>query len=605
MGYVAELQQFDTQPAAEPDPEPTDPYAALADLAPRDVEPPGRSADAPPAGHLPAPREPAAGGQGRPGSGTAARIRNAWALPEPGAEPEAPHGRSAVPEPRHAEGPRQAGGTLLSGGTGRFARISGAPPAPGAHDTAWPGTTGPDWRQTDQYVPSQHQADQYEPARYQAEQYEPARYQADQYEPARYQAEQYEPARYQAEQYEPARYQAEQYEPSRHQAEQYEPGWGPAEQNGPGWGRAAGANEPGWPSPPAATGPAWFPESSSAAAGWAPATEPGVSWAPAVEPAGAGNGPAAWHHADAAPATGGNAGTDGDWTRPVATPAAHDREVTVTADHRHSAAPADRRGGTAGHRVPESAAAPRPQRRRMLVLGAAATAVLLGTGICYAALRGSAPTARTAAPAATATGLPSDDVQLDPAAATPAGIPAQPAESPKPSTSSPAGATPTASRRSGHTGGSSPTGTTAPTGPGTALPGAATPGSGTPKPSATASPSTSASPSPSAPPLTAAFSHTADSGPDGLTNYAGTVRVTNPRDRAASQWKVTLKIPGGNQVSGDSAVSVTQDGEKVTFTPVGDAATIPAGGSVTFTFTVQGVLTADPGSCMINGQSCG
>jgi hypothetical protein len=50
-------------------------------------------------------------------------------------------------------------------------------------------------------------------------------------------------------------------------------------------------------------------------------------------------------------------------------------------------------------------------------------------------------------------------------------------------------------------------------------------------------------------------------------------------------------------------VSITQDGETVTFTPEGDA-TVPAGGEVTFSFGVAGLLAALPSGCAINGESC-
>ncbi|BFU43696.1 hypothetical protein KRMM14A1004_19330 [Krasilnikovia sp. MM14-A1004] len=601
MGYVAELQQFDTQPAAEPDPEPTDPYAALADLAPRDEQPPGRSADAPPYGHVPAQRDfSSPDGTGRPVSGQAARIRDAWALPEPGAEPEQPRGRFAVAEPqaRHADGNRRAGGSLLSGGTGGFAWRPGQPgahaEAPGAAGWApaddapvwFPEERSTDWRQEQQagwprgqqtgwhreeQASGWHQEEQ--PTGWAAEEQANAGDAGEQstgwgaQEQASGWHREEQPTGWAAE--EQATSRGAQDQQAEWAAQEQQAGWAVQEQQG-GW--AAQEQQGGWASAHPATG-----------------------WAPAEH----------WQAAAAVPpAAGWDAGNDGwaapaapdvdGWPAPDSARGSDDRDLTVTADNRTGGPPAERHGAAAGHRLPEPVV-PRHERRRRIVLGAAATAVLLGAGLCYAALRSPAtPPRAAAAPAATASALPSDDALLDPADSGPDAVPAQPTESPKPTTASP---TPTPSRRT-----SSPTRTT----PGTALPGAATPGSGTPsaKPTGSASSSASASPSPTTlAPLTATFSHNADTGPDGLTNYVGTVRVANPRDRAAGQWRVTLKVPGGNAVDGDSAVTVTQDGEKVTFAPAGDA-TIPAGGSVTFTFTVQGVLAAEPSNCAINGAGC-
>ncbi|RZU49045.1 cellulose binding domain-containing protein [Krasilnikovia cinnamomea] len=586
MGYVAELQQFDTQPAAEPDPEPTDPYAALADLAPRDEEPPGRSAAAPSAqpggGHAPE-------GAGRPVSGQAALFRDAWALPEPGTEQEQPRGRFAVPEhpPHDAGDNRRAGGSLLSGGTGGFAWRPDGPSAGPAQSPYGAGTYGTGGNQADAasvWFP-QHEAADWRQEQYGTD-WRQEQYGTD------WRQEQYG-ADWRQRQETDSR---QEQQASDWNQEQQATGWG-REDQAAGWGAEEqagwGAQEQGatWGAQEQATG--WGAQEQ--ATGWAAADR----WqASAVVPPAPG-----WDSRTAdgwvAPA---DAPAEDDWAAHRTAPDGDDRELTVTADNRRGGPPAERHGAAAGHRLPETET-PRGARRRRLVLGAAATAVLLGTGLCYAALRGPAAPSRAAAPAATTSVLPSDDAPLDPADSGADASPALPSESPKPTTVSPT-ATPSASRRTGPAGGSSPTGT--PGGPGTALPGAATPGSGTPtpKPTGSASSSATASPTPTAlAPLTATFTHTSDTGPDGITDYAGTVRVTNPRDRAAGQWRVTLKIPGGNAVDADAAVAVTQDGEKVTFTPPGDA-TIPAGGSVTFTFRVQGVLTAEPLNCAINGDPC-
>jgi hypothetical protein len=103
-------------------------------------------------------------------------------------------------------------------------------------------------------------------------------------------------------------------------------------------------------------------------------------------------------------------------------------------------------------------------------------------------------------------------------------------------------------------------------------------------------------------PLTATFTHTADI-VDGILWYAGTIRVDNPARRPANGWQVTLFVPGGNQVYADG-VALSQVGEQVTFTPYDDAATLPARGTVTFTFTIHGLLPAEPSSCAVNGRAC-
>jgi hypothetical protein len=90
---------------------------------------------------------------------------------------------------------------------------------------------------------------------------------------------------------------------------------------------------------------------------------------------------------------------------------------------------------------------------------------------------------------------------------------------------------------------------------------------------------------------------------NGVLTYAGSIRVDNPGSRPVEGWQVTLTIPGGDRLDADGAAAY-QDGEQVTFTPYGDAATVPAGGTVTFEFTIHGLLPAEPSSCTVNGRPC-
>ena len=102
----------------------------------------------------------------------------------------------------------------------------------------------------------------------------------------------------------------------------------------------------------------------------------------------------------------------------------------------------------------------------------------------------------------------------------------------------------------------------------------------------------------------ATLSYTADKGDDGISEYVGTIEINNSQGGDATDWWLTLTVPGGNSVLARRPVDVTQNGESVQFTPSGDDGAVPAGGSLAFTFTVQGVLTDLPNSCTINGRTC-
>jgi hypothetical protein len=105
-------------------------------------------------------------------------------------------------------------------------------------------------------------------------------------------------------------------------------------------------------------------------------------------------------------------------------------------------------------------------------------------------------------------------------------------------------------------------------------------------------------------PLRATFTRTADVGPLGLTGYVGTVSIENPGGADVTGWRVRLTVPGGNEVRDVERADVTQYGEDVTFTPKAGVRTVPAGGSVSFSFTVHGVLAAEPADCSIDGRPC-
>jgi hypothetical protein len=230
------------------------------------------------------------------------------------------------------------------------------------------------------------------------------------------------------------------------------------------------------------------------------------------------------------------------------------------------------------------------QRRiRFAISTAAAVAILAGSGLGYAALTGRADPPRAQAPAAGPTGGPTDGLPpLDPALPDAEPVAERPTEPAATSTTSAAGSRPARPRPDAVT-----------------LPG---PGLGNPPPAATAAPTEPAGPATTQPavapalPLTATISYVVDPAEDGLLGYAGTVRIENPGVRDVTGWRVTLTVPGGNTVTATGA-SVAQDGETVTFTPAGEAV-VPAGGTVTFSFEVDGLSAALPGGCVIGGSPC-
>jgi hypothetical protein len=232
---------------------------------------------------------------------------------------------------------------------------------------------------------------------------------------------------------------------------------------------------------------------------------------------------------------------------------------------------------------------------------AAAVAVMVAGGVAYAALNQPGTTAAGPSHNTPVKLWPSGDSFLPGGGLLPPGavpvVPASPnasaaTPSTTPSSGTPAGAVPATTLPAGRTASPSTRHPTTPAGGPTST--GAPPGSG---------------PDPGGPPpevdastLTATFTQDGRSGPNGISHFSGTVEVDNPGRRPASGWQVTMRIRGANPVHGDGSIDVSQNGAQVTFTPYGDS--VPAGGSVTFTFTVSGVMAAAPSGCAINGQAC-
>jgi hypothetical protein len=82
----------------------------------------------------------------------------------------------------------------------------------------------------------------------------------------------------------------------------------------------------------------------------------------------------------------------------------------------------------------------------------------------------------------------------------------------------------------------------------------------------------------------------------------GTVSITNNGRVQAYDWSLTLTIPGGNAVTPHGAVSLSQSGERLAFSPAGGS--VDARETFTFTFTVRGTPSGTPRGCAINGSSC-
>lgn len=90
----------------------------------------------------------------------------------------------------------------------------------------------------------------------------------------------------------------------------------------------------------------------------------------------------------------------------------------------------------------------------------------------------------------------------------------------------------------------------------------------------------------------------------GVLGYDVKVTIKNPNPTDVRGWLVTLKLTGlkllVSNVKGAN-LEVRGDGTYL-FTPAAATLTVPAGGSVAFTFSVTGL--SGVASCAIDGQSC-
>lgn len=111
-------------------------------------------------------------------------------------------------------------------------------------------------------------------------------------------------------------------------------------------------------------------------------------------------------------------------------------------------------------------------------------------------------------------------------------------------------------------------------------------------------------PAPAAQPLTASYATVAHTGLLGLLGYRGQVTIINPGTVPVSGWTVTISLPTGETVNGATGAGYSQSGSTVTFTPAGGTGTVPGHRSVSFTFTVGGLLAGDPTGCSIDGRRC-
>lgn len=133
---------------------------------------------------------------------------------------------------------------------------------------------------------------------------------------------------------------------------------------------------------------------------------------------------------------------------------------------------------------------------------------------------------------------------------------------------------------------------------GTPQPGVSGSAAGTPAVEATATP-------PAGPPLTARYRTIALLG---LGGFDTEVTVRNPGTAAREGWTVVLTMPADRAVENrsTSAVNFTQDGPKITVTPVGAARTVNVNGSVTFIIRFPALLALGQAitACTVDGIAC-
>jgi Cellulose binding domain len=88
-------------------------------------------------------------------------------------------------------------------------------------------------------------------------------------------------------------------------------------------------------------------------------------------------------------------------------------------------------------------------------------------------------------------------------------------------------------------------------------------------------------------------------------SYQGTYTITNPGTKPVSGWTLVVTFSGpGSIVQVWNAKATSGSSHRVTFTPMSYNDTVPAGGSVSFGFTVTGNPVPTPKSCTVNGNPC-
>lgn len=86
-----------------------------------------------------------------------------------------------------------------------------------------------------------------------------------------------------------------------------------------------------------------------------------------------------------------------------------------------------------------------------------------------------------------------------------------------------------------------------------------------------------------------------------LLGYTGEVVVDNTGAAAAKDWSVVVTLDQGAAVAGADGADWRQDGRTVTFS----GAPVPPGGTLTFTFDVRdAALAKEPDSCTVGADSC-
>jgi endoglucanase len=88
-----------------------------------------------------------------------------------------------------------------------------------------------------------------------------------------------------------------------------------------------------------------------------------------------------------------------------------------------------------------------------------------------------------------------------------------------------------------------------------------------------------------------------------VSGYDASITIKNVTGQPVKEWTVIVTLPlldvGVHDVAG--AVP-TENGNQVTFTPVDETRTVPAGSTVRLTFQVDGL--GKPTACAVDGRPC-